>query len=181
MAAFEKFLQYATRTDFDVIAFDTAPTGHTLRLLALPLDWQGQLEAMVAAKPGSQTHAETKARYDHIIEMLRDREHTTFIFVVYPENTPIVEAHRASEDLRQAGISTSLVVANQLLSPEVCGSPFFLRRWQTQQKYLPVIAEKFGVPVVTMPLFDAEVKELPALRAAGDALWGEYDETRVVS
>ena len=181
MAAFEKFLQYATRTDFDVIAFDTAPTGHTLRLLALPLDWQGQLEAMVAAKPGSQTHAETKARYDNIIEMLRDRERTTFIFVVYPENTPIVEAHRASEDLQQAGISTSLVVANQVLPPEVCTSPFFRGRWTLQQKYLPVIAARFDVPVATLPLFDAEVKRLPALRAAGETLWGEADDTRLAS
>merc|ERR1712193_533986 len=44
MAAFQKFIEYANIEDFDVIVFDSAPTGHTLRLLELPLNWSNQIQ-----------------------------------------------------------------------------------------------------------------------------------------
>lgn len=171
MAAFEKFLQYATRIDFDVIIFDTAPTGHTLRLLELPMDWDRQLEVMVAARPDSSVHTDTKQRYDEIIAFLKDPKKTTFIFVVYPENTPIVEAHRASLDLREAGIPTGMIIANQVLTAKHCTTDFFVRRLELQQKYLGKIEALFGVPIAMMPMLDREVKGLPALREMGRLLW----------
>lgn len=172
MAAFEKFVRYATLPGYDVIAFDTAPTGHTLRLLALPLDWDRQLEIMVALRPESEEYAATKARYENVIATLRDPGQTTFIFVVYPENTPIMEAYRASRDLAEAGIPTGLVAVNQVLREEVCTTPFFQSRFKLQQKYLCLIEEKFGVPTVTLPLYAEEIKGLTLLREAGKSLWG---------
>ena len=171
MAAFEKFVQYATLPDYDIIAFDTAPTGHTLRLLELPMDWDRQLEVMVAARPGSEAYAETKARYDRIIALLRDKGHTTFIFVVYPENTPIIEAYRASQDLKEAGIGTELVIVNQVLPEEVCTTAFFKKRFRVQQKYLRQIEEKFGVPMLTLPLLEEEIKGLEALRRSAQLIY----------
>ena len=171
MAAFEKFIELATRPDYEVVVVDTAPTGHTLRLLELPLDWDRQLEVMVAAKPGTDVHRETKARYDQVIAMLRSPEQTKFIFVVYPENTPIIEAYRASEDLKRAGIETALVIANQVLLAEHCTTPFFRRRYDLQRRYLGVIEERFGVPTLQMPLLAQEIRGLPLLRTVGESLW----------
>jgi len=173
MAAFEEFVQFATRDDFDVIIFDTAPTGHTLRLLALPMDWGKQVEVMVAAKPGSDAHAQTKARFDRIIALLRDPEQTSFVFVVYPENTPLVEAHRASRDLQEAGIATAAVVVNQVLTSERCITPFWQQRCALQRTYLGQIAERFAVPVAMLPLFDSEIRGLERLEEAARHLWGD--------
>lgn len=182
MAAFEKFVQYTTLPGYDIIVFDTAPTGHTLRLLELPLDWDRQLEVMVSARPGSEVYSETKVRFEKIIATLRDPNRTTFIFVVYPENTPIIEAYRASQDLLKAGISTGLVIVNQVLSREYCTSPFFRKRYETQQRYLGQIGQRFQAPVVTMPLLEEEIKGLSLLRKSATLLWEkEAEEERFTS
>ena len=172
MAAFEKFLEYATQSDYDVTIFDTAPTGHTLRLLGLPLDWGRQLEIMVAAKPGSEAYLQTKVRYDRIIKDLRDEKQTIFIFIMYPEFTPIIEAYRASTDLKKTGIETGMVIVNQMLPDEYCTTPFLRKRWQTQQKYLDMIKEKFAnIPFLMLPLMDTEIKGVSKLRRAASILW----------
>lgn len=173
MAAFEKFVRFAALPEYDVIIFDTAPTGHTLRLLELPMEWDRQIEVMVSAKPGTQTHSETKARYDRIIETLKSPDLTTFVFVVYPEHTPVVEAFRASQDLRAAGIATSLVIANQVLPVEGRTTPFYANRYELQRKYLDQIEERFGVPVLVMPLLEGEIRGLRLLRRAAALLYGD--------
>lgn len=173
MAAFEKFVRYATMADYDVIVFDTAPTGHTLRLLDLPMEWDRQVEIMVSTKPGTQAFAETKARFDHIIEILRDPAETTFVFVVYPEYTPIIEAYRASQDLMQSGIRTGLIVANLVLPAEHHQTPLYSSRYELQRKYLGGIQDRFGVPVLVMPLLDTEVRGLPGLKDAATVLFGD--------
>ncbi|MGE5589164.1 MAG: TRC40/GET3/ArsA family transport-energizing ATPase [Bacillota bacterium] len=173
MAAFDRFSAYVDSRDFDVVVFDTAPTGHTLRLLDLPFDYSRQVEMMVTTSAESKaTKSETQERFDRIIARLRDPDQTTFAFVVYPESTPVIEAYRAMLDLRDAGIGTQLVVANQVLPPEHCTNAFFRRRQQMQAKYLGEIRRRFDVPVLTLPLLDSEVRGLPALQEARRLLYG---------
>lgn len=113
MSAFDKFMTYAESEEYDVIVFDTAPTGHTLRLLELPFDYSEQVGLMAATTEKSEAvKGETEKRLDRIINRMKDPKRSVFAFVFYPESTPVVEAYRAMMDLKEAGIPTQFVVAN---------------------------------------------------------------------
>jgi arsenite-transporting ATPase len=174
MAAFDKFSQFLTDESFKVTVFDTAPTGHTLRLLQLPFDYSQQVGLMVATNQESVGLKEkTKVRFEAMIAKLRDPARTTFAFVVYPESTPVIEAYRAKLDLEKAGITTQFIVANQVLPVERCSHPFFKKRSMMQRKHLAEIEEKFAVPILQMPLFEQEVIGLQRLRQAAESVLGD--------
>lgn len=177
MAAFDRFIDYASQDDWQVVIFDTAPTGHTLRLLELPLDWSAQLDVKIFASV--DTHAAddiAKQRFGDVIAMMRDPRRSTFAFVMYPEATPILEAYRASEELATLDIHAGLVFANYVLPREQCTTPFSRVRRAMQDKYLAEIAERFAVPLVEIPLLPYEVKGLDVLRTLGEQLYGEQAE-----
>jgi arsenite-transporting ATPase len=173
MAAFDRFIDYASSNRYDVLVFDTAPTGHTLRLLELPVDWSQQLQVkLYASAELSQADAAAKARFGQVIDMMRDPQRSTFAFVTYPETTPIVEAWRAAEELRTLGIPLGLVVANQVLPPEQCTTEYFCRRLLMQSRYLQDMGGRFQVPILTAPLLPYEVKGLDVLTELGERIYG---------
>jgi arsenite-transporting ATPase len=173
IAAFDRFIAYAPLDRYDVLVFDTAPTGHTLRLLELPVDWSQQLDVKVYASAElAQADAAAKARFAQVIEMMRDRRRSTFAFVMYPESTPVIEAWRAVEELRTVGIEPGLVMANQVLPPEQCTTEYFCRRALMQARYLGEMTERFRVPVVTVPLLAREVQGLDVLNQLGERIYG---------
>ncbi|MBO4248979.1 TRC40/GET3/ArsA family transport-energizing ATPase (plasmid) [Halomicrobium sp. IBSBa] len=175
MAALEKFVSYFDEDGYDVVVFDTAPTGHTLRLLELPSDWKGFMDL------GSLTKGAAPAKgdqYDEVIETMKDPEQSTFAFVMYPEYTPMMEAYRAAADLKdQVGIETSLVVANYLLPEEYGNNAFFENRRAQQAEYLGEISDRFDVPMMLAPLRQDEPVGLDALRAFGEEITGLDDIT----
>jgi arsenite-transporting ATPase len=162
MAAFEKFMSYFELHGYDVLIFDTAPTGHTLRLLELPSDWKGFIDLGTLTK---KTSDETMNKYAHVIEAMRDREKSTFVFVMYAEYTPVMEAWRASEDLKkQVGIETALVAVNYVLPEEYGRNVFFNNRRRQQKKYIGEIKQRFKTPIFTIPLLDHEPEGLADLK-----------------
>jgi len=170
MAAFDKFVRFIEGHDYDVVVFDTAPTGHTLRLLDLPFDYARQVEMMVSSDENAAVKQETGNRFREIIALLRDPERAVFSLVLYPESTPIMESWRAMLDLKHAGIETQLIVANLVLPEEACHNAFFRNRRRMQLKYLKEIGEKFALPVLRFPLMQEEIRGLDLLRAATAAL-----------
>lgn len=170
MASFDKFARFFETGEYDVIVFDTAPTGHTLRLLDLPFDYAKQVEMMVSGGENAGQKEASQNRFSNIIRMLRDGNHTVFCLVLYPESTPILESHRAMLDLKEAGIGVQLVVANMALTQEVCLNDFLKRRRHMQMAYLKDIGEKFGVPVLTFPLISGDVRGLKALNKLAESL-----------
>ena len=167
MAAFEKFAQFIESKDYDLLVFDTAPTGHTLRLLDLPFDYARQMEIMADVSSGSSVTGNiTKERFGNIIDILRDSSSTVFTLVLYPESTPIEESYRAMIDLKKAGVETQLVIANMVLPEEVCTNDFFINRRNMQIKYLGEINKKFKLPLAIYPLMEEEIKGIKLLRAA---------------
>src|SRR5450759_4911661 len=164
MAAFDQFIELASRDSFDVTLFDTAPTGHTMRLLELPIDWSRQIDVKVFASVDTSAADDVaKARFGGVIEMMRDPAKSTFAFVMYPESTPIVEAARAISELKTLGIPLGLVVANMVLPEEACRTPYARARRQMQQTYLADIEARFAVPILEIPLLDGEVVGLERL------------------
>ena len=169
MAAFDRFIQFIEGTEYEAVVFDTAPTGHTLRLLDLPFDYARQVEMMAGS-----TEVKEKAgiRFKNIIRILKDRNQTVFSLVLYPESTPVTESYRAMLDLKDAGIETQLVVANMVLPEEVCTNNFFRGRRQMQLGYLKEITERFDLPVLRFPLLQEEIKGLETLSNAAELLPG---------
>jgi len=162
MAALEKFISYFEPNGYDIIVFDTAPTGHTLRLLELPSDWKGFIDLGTLTK---QTSGEVNSSYEKVIETMRDRSRTTFAFVMYPEYTPIIEAWRAAQDLNiQVGIEVTFVAVNYLLPVAHGENSFFDKRRAQQAKYLSLIKEKFQLPILGIPLLKHQPEGLVGLR-----------------
>ena len=161
IAAFDRFIDLASRDTYDVTVFDTAPTGHTMRLLELPIDWSRQLDVKVFASVDTAAADDVaKARFGRVIDLMRDPAQSTFAFVMYPESTPIVEAERAIRELASVGIPLGLVVANMVLPVEACRTPFARARFAMQQRYLADIDRRFSAPLLEVPLLETEVTGL---------------------
>ncbi len=174
MATFDLFVSYASSSEYDVMVFDTAPTGHTLRLLQLPIEWSKQIQVKVYASVDSQQAGETtKAKFGQVIDRMRDVRRTTFSFIMYPEATPVVEAYRAARDIETLGISVGFVIANQVLPEEHCTNAYFKKRFAMQQKYLQEMKDRFGVPILQMPLLEHDVRGISTLIRIGDVLFGQ--------
>jgi len=173
MAAFDKFIEYASQDEWDSVVFDTAPTGHTLRLLELPVDWSKQLDVKIFASVDSSAADDVaKLRFGKVIEMMRDPEQSTFTFVMYPEATPILEAWRAARELGTVGIHPGLVVANMVIPEGQANTDFTHARRSMQEKYLVEIVERFHLPVVQIPLLPQEIKGLEMLAELGETIYG---------
>ena len=163
MAAFDKFIRFIENKDYEVVVFDMAPTGHTLRLLNLPFDYAKQVEMMDDSTENANVKVTTRNRFRKIINMLKDKNRTVFNLVLYPESTPIMESYRAMLDLKNAGIEIQLVVANMILPEEVCKNDFFVKRRQMQLVYLKEIVKRFNLPILRFPLRQDEIKGLERL------------------
>jgi len=122
VAAFDRFTDFLDAPNFDVVIFDTAPTGHTLRLLELPAEWSRTIEA--ASANSGQTCLgpaaaiqDAKGKYDRALAAMRDASRATFIFVLQPEATPIKETQRATAELAKLDIHTHEIIINGILPP----------------------------------------------------------------
>ncbi len=119
IAAFDEFARLlggtSTITDFDHVLFDTAPTGHTLRLLSLPSAWSGFLSASTTGTSCLGPLAGLQAQqtlYAETVKALGDPETTTLVLVARPEVSALKEAERTSKELAELGIHNQHLVIN---------------------------------------------------------------------
>lgn len=122
IAAFNEFSTFITdekiEEKFDHIIFDTAPTGHTLRMLQLPSAWSNFIGESThgASCLGQLSGLEDKrSLYKNAVETLSDGTTTTLVLVSRPEITPLKEAERASKELRDIGINNQSMIINGVL------------------------------------------------------------------
>lgn len=123
IAAFNEFSKFITdeklQKEYDYIIFDTAPTGHTLRMLQLPSAWSNFISENThgASCLGQLSGLESKKEiYRKAVETLADGSLTTLILVSRPEETPLQEAERASKELADIGVRNQSLVINGVLS-----------------------------------------------------------------
>lgn len=119
IAAFDEFARLLAdpqaTTEFDHVIFDTAPTGHTLRLLALPRAWSGFMltNATGSSCLGPLAGLEAqRALYDGAASALGDGRRTTVVLVSRPEPSALREAERTRVELSEVGVSNQELVLN---------------------------------------------------------------------
>jgi arsenite/tail-anchored protein-transporting ATPase len=181
---------------FDLVVFDTAPTGHSLRLLRMPelmAVWVGALAerrraAAEARAPLTGQGADTGAlrSADPVLEILEARlarlsavrteltraDRVAFVLVLIPERLPIEESARAAHQLEDAGIHVGGVVVNRVLPAEAVGAYFEARKAQ-ERVYLDEIAKRFpSSPRVLVPQLEADVHGTASLERIGRSLLG---------
>jgi arsenite-transporting ATPase len=173
MACFHVFLRYMVdlEDEYDVIVFDTAPTGHTLRLLELPIHWNEEMEKKEKRSALSGEEFFMKEKFQKAMAKLRDTEQTTMAFVVYPEGTPIIEAERAVQELETVDIYTTLVVANLVLPKEECTTPYLQTRYKLQQAHLRMLPEKFKAKIAIQSLLPHEISGVEVLKRVARHLY----------
>ena len=122
IAAFNEFSNFITNsklnTDYNHIIFDTAPKGHTLRMLQLPSAWTDFISESThgASCLGQLSGLDSKKEtYKKAVENLSDKSLTTLVLVTRPDKTPLNEVARASNELSEIGIKNQILVINGVL------------------------------------------------------------------
>jgi len=165
VAVFHRFLDLLLTDEWPLVVFDTAPTGHTLRLLELPLSYSQQLSVKVAGPSSVESPSPEAIRIANGLALLRNPGLTKMAFVVYPEATPILEARRAVGELHTAGIVTTHVVVNQVLPTVVLDDPLFNARYHMQQRHLAEIKDHFpDQRVLTVPMLAQDIMGMDLVR-----------------
>lgn len=171
IAAFNEFSGFITdqkvQNDYDYIIFDTAPTGHTLRMLQLPSAWSNFISESThgASCLGQLSGLESKkAVYKKAVETLADKNMTTLVLVTRPENAPLKEAERASKELSEIGVKNQILVINGILSEH--NDEISDKLYQKQQTALENMPSELNtISVYHVPLRAYNITGLDNVRA----------------
>ncbi|MCJ1373769.1 Golgi to ER traffic- protein [Loxospora ochrophaea] len=198
--SFAEVLKQVKSLSYEVIIFDTAPTGHTLRFLQFPTvlekalaklsqlstQFGPMLNSVIGARgglPGGQNLDEVLQKMESLRETIgevntqfKDADMTTFVCVCIPEFLSLYETERMIQELSSYEIDTHSIVVNQLLFPkksndcEQCNA-----RRKMQKKYLEQIEELYDeFNVVKMPLLVEEVRGKERLEKFSEMLVKPY-------
>lgn len=149
IAAFDEFtallVDSALTAEYDHIIFDTAPTGHTIRLLQLPGAWSDFLEAGKgdASCLGPLAGLEKqRAQYKAAVDALADPQRTRLVLVARAQQTTLREVARTQEELTALGLTNQFLVINGLLpQSEATQDDLAAAIFEREQKTLAAIPE----------------------------------------
>lgn len=158
IAAFNEFSNFITdekaESEYDYIIFDTAPTGHTLRMLQLPSAWSDFISKSthgVSCLGQLSGLEERKDIYKKAVETLSNGDMTTLILVSRPEVSPLKEAERASRELVDLNVNNQLLVINGVLEQhDDSVSDSLFEKQQNALKNIPDAIK--GIPSYNVPL-----------------------------
>ncbi len=177
IAGFDRFIDCLDRADYERVVFDTAPTGHTLRLLELPSAWTEHLDA--SATGGGQTClgpvqalAASREQYRRAMAILRSPAECALVLVAQGERTAVEETLRSWSELTRLEIVPQALVVNGLIPPAAADNPFFRARCAMQERQLAELARQVTAPVWRVPLCDFEIQGLDSLEKVGELLAG---------
>jgi arsenite-transporting ATPase len=175
IAAFDEFSKLlgdrAATSEFDHVIFDTAPTGHTLRLLTLPSAWSGFMESNTTGTsclgPLAGLQAQ-QALYQETVQALADPQATTLVLVTRPEVSAFREAARTSGELAGLGVANQHLIVNGVFRAANEDDPFALALQRRGDRAMDAIPDQIrDLPRTVIPLSRSGVLGLAALRALG--------------
>ena len=191
IAAFNEFSDFITdvqkQSEFDHIIFDTAPTGHTLRMLQLPSAWSTFIsESTHGASCLGQLSGleERKEIYKKAVETLSDTGATRLMLVSRPETAPLKEAARSSHELQLLGIKNQILIINGVLQQLDKNDSVSSQLHVRQQKALQSMpAELSGYPLYHVPLRSYNLSSIANIRRMlySDSLSSEVNYKPVAS
>ena len=189
--AFDELLKHVEDPNWDVIVFDTAPTGHTLRFLSLPEiieAWSGRLirlmrisggiRSMLFGRKESQEMKEELERFRkrvlHVRRILSDPNITSFTLVTIPEKMGVNETLRAHQSLLEYKLPVSSCLVNRV-TPEF-DHEFLQKRRNAELLRISELSKSLdGVEVSMMELLDEEVVGVANLRKVAADLYGDVE------
>ena len=176
IASFDEFSRFvSSETEgekFDVIIFDTAPTGHTLRLLELPAAWSSftdeHPDGASCLGPTSALKS-GKERYHIVVNRLRDPSLTTFYIVTKAEKASLKEASRTSNELKELGMNNQRLYVNGVFKAIEQQDVFANKIEEMAREQLNSIPDNLKLlPVRTFPLLPYNVLGISKLRSLFD-------------
>ena len=173
IAAFDEFARLlgdtATTTDYEHVVFDTAPTGHTLRLLTLPKAWTGYFQTNTSGTSCLGPLAgldQQRSVYEGALNALADSARTTLILVSRPQTPPLREAKRTWKELAALGVTNQLLVLNGVFTAaepgDVLADALELRGIRAIQAFADFLSH---LPVYDVPLRPNNLLGLESLRS----------------
>lgn len=176
ISAFDEFSSLLTdegiRQTYDHVIFDTAPTGHTLRLLQLPTAWSGFLDENThgASCLGPLAGLEAKKElYNAAVQSLSDPKQTTLMLVTRPEVSPLLEVTKASKELGQIGINNQTLLVNGVMKNYVKEDETSTAFYQRQQQALTSMPDELkNIPTYEIQLAPFNIAGIENMRRLFD-------------
>ncbi|UXH44923.1 ArsA family ATPase [Rossellomorea vietnamensis] len=168
--------------EYDKIIFDTAPTGHTIRLLSLPELMGVWMDGMLERRKKTNKNysqllndgepvedpiydilQKRREKFSKVREILLDRKKTGFIFVLIPERLPILETEKAIELMSSHSLSIGVLIVNKIL-PNQADGEFLQKRREQEKVYLRMMQERFTEQsLYEIPLLEEDICTLSHL------------------
>ncbi len=154
---------------YEVVIFDTAPTGHTLRLLALPQAWQHYLDSNTTGSSCLGPLAglqQQRALYTAALNALNDPATTLLLLVARLQRAPLREATRTYAELQSLGIQRCQLILNGVFPSSPASTDPAARAWREREADARASAEALlqAVPVLELPLLAAPLLGVATLR-----------------
>lgn len=192
--AFNKVLEFLETPQYDVLILDTAPTGHTLRLLSLPEVMDSWLFRIITLRQRMsnlftrfkqlfgrggdrdrtlESLEEMKAKIERARSHLTNPKESEFVIVMIPEKMSIYESERLLRSLFAVEVPSEHIIVN-MIYPEQPDCSFCRSRREMQDENLKIIKEYYDdFQLAHVPLFESEIRGLAKLQDLSRILFGE--------
>lgn len=189
-------LELVEGSRFDLVVWDTAPAGHTLKLLKLPHLFLKHMEAAtkfymnvysyleklkdaIRLKESKRTLLEIIASWEKLAEkiasFIRDPSQTRYIIITIPEALGVALTERVMKEFKENGLYVNYIVINNIIFDADC--EFHKKRMRMQKMYIEMLRERYKeCQMVELPMFPEEVKGIEKIEKVAEKLFEDKDK-----